>query len=116
MIDVESIDPLPVEEVIERIETTDGIHAAPEMLLTPADQRKYPWRNPDVLEAVWEEYGTLGHVAEELGCGGKAIRRWLNVFGIYGRYDHAPASRRLEQLNPEDLGLSPMDSKAGGDA
>lgn len=44
---------------------------------------KYPWRNPEVLDSLYNEDGmTQAEIADELGCSESCVGNWMSNHGI----------------------------------
>ena len=67
-------------------------------------------QNPEHLEAVFEEKGTIVHTGNHFGVSEATARRWLIDFEIYDPDTDGvrQTALLLEELSPEDVGLSPM--------
>lgn len=116
MVDVESFYPVSMEEARERVVNDDLLRKDLTMCVSPVDQEECPWRNPDALQAAWEEHGTVAGCAEELGCDQSTATNWLAVYGYRSKKYDRGTSYLLEQMTPEEAGLSPMQSDAQGGA
>lgn len=116
MVAVESFYPVSMEEARERVVNDEHLRKDLTMCVSPVDQEKCPWRNPDALQAAWEEQGTVTGCAEVLDCNESTARRWLAVYGYRSKSEGRGGSYLLENMTPGEAGLSPMQSDAQGGA
>lgn len=75
------------------------------------------YRNREALEDAYREAdGVIAEAAEDFEVGYYTVRRWLVEYDIHEPEKPSETSpRNVEQLNPEDLGLSPI-RETGGSA
>ncbi len=79
--------------------------------LTTADElEQHPYRDPDRLRTAYEQAGTIASTAAHFDVSETTARLWLIHHGIYDpeREGLSSVANRLEDLLPEDLGLSPL--------
>lgn len=65
------------------------------------------YRNPEHLEAVFDEKGTIVHTGNHFDVSETTARRWLIEFGIYDPDTDGvkQPALLLEKLSPEDVDL-----------
>jgi hypothetical protein len=68
------------------------------------------YRNPEHLEAVFDEKGTIVHTGNHFDVSEATARRWLIEFEIYDPDTDGvkQPALLLEKLSPEDVGLTPL--------
>lgn len=70
----------------------------------------YPYRDPEQLQTVYDEVGTIAGTAAHFDVSDTTARIWLIHHGIYDPEIQGVDSvaNQLEELSPEDLGLPPL--------
>ena len=71
-----------------------------------------PHRDPELLERAYERFGTLDDTATYFDVSSTTIRKHLRKNDLYTleseTEDSTIRARDLENMNPEDVGLSPL--------
>jgi len=78
---------------------------------TPKNERdrdEYPWHNPENVRAAWEKHDSVADVGRHFGISSDTARRILERYTDYEPKEYG--SHKLNDLNPEDVGLSPLGS------
>ncbi len=87
-----------------------GFSTALSSLTTADELEQHPYRDPDRLRTAYEQAGTIAGTAAHFDVSETTARLWLIHHGIYDpeREGLSSVANRLEDLLPEDLGLSPL--------
>lgn len=80
---VRTVDYDEVAAAAERADITPETVAAVFQALAAVERDKRPWRDPSTLARLYYGEGlTQPEIADELGCGQKAVSRWMRRFNI----------------------------------
>ena len=71
---------------------------------------QHPYRDPERLRTAYDQAGTIAGTAAHFDVSETAARIWLIHYGIYDPDTQglSQVANQLEELSPEDLGLSPL--------
>ncbi len=86
-------------------------HKPRSQLTTIEELDRHPYRDPNQLRAAYEDTGTIAGTAAHFDVSETTARMWLIRYEIYDPdiQGLSALADRLEDLLPEDLGLSPLD-------
>jgi hypothetical protein len=109
--------PRRAHDLADKVDTADPLCSEPtHRYFSPTALRSYPYRCPQYLEWLWERADSVNQAAERAGCSHTTMSRWLAVFAIRGQdstYGSAHAANIRNNIDPEDLGLSPAPEPEG---
>ncbi|SIR97176.1 hypothetical protein SAMN05421858_4862 [Haladaptatus litoreus] len=79
-------------------------------LTTANELKQHPYRDPEQLQTVFEQAGTIADTAAHFDISQTTARLWLIQYELYDpeRQGMSSVANRLEELSPEDLGLPPL--------
>lgn len=87
-----------------------GFSTALSSLTTVDKLEQHPYRDPDRLQTAYKQAGTIAGTATHFNVSPTTIRLWLICYEMYDpeRQGLSQVANQLEELSPEDLGLSPL--------
>ncbi|WP_433631210.1 hypothetical protein [Halomicrococcus sp. NG-SE-24] len=76
---------------------------------TPDDQDQLPHQDPDRLQEVYEQVGTIAATATYFDISAMTARTWLIRHDIFDPDTDGleMSAQQLQELDPEDVGLPP---------